>query len=134
MDKVLSNKPHAIYMRKWRPLNIEKIRNYDKKWLEKNNGYKAHYSNLYMFGGQRDSVLLRDNYSCVKCGMTQEEHKEKWDRDITIDHIDGQGKYSKEKNNSLDNLQTLCCSCHGRKDGIRNGGLPRDAKGRFRRK
>jgi cytochrome c553 len=40
-------------------------------------------------------------------------------RSLTIDHIDGKGYYSKEKNNDPNNLVTLCCRCHGRKDGKR---------------
>lgn len=69
----------------------------------------ANYSN----GGNRLSVLTRDNYSCVKCGMSDREHKTKWSRPITVDHID-----KNRKNNDLTNLQTLCLSCHGRKDLI----------------
>jgi hypothetical protein len=42
----------------------------------------------------------------------------KYNRDITVDHIDGNGRRKPKhlKNNSLDNLQTLCLSCHGKKD------------------
>lgn len=69
----------------------------------------ANYSN----GGNRLSVLTRDNYSCVKCGMSDTEHKEKWARPITVDHID-----KNRKNNDLSNLQALCLRCHGQKDLI----------------
>jgi ribosomal protein S27AE len=68
------------------------------------------------FGGNMFIVLERDRYSCVKCGMTNEEHKYIFKRCITVDHIDGQGTYCKHKNNNLSNLQTLCLRCHGRKD------------------
>ena len=56
-------------------------------------------------------MLERDDYCCVACGMHYLEHKKKWGRPITIDHKDRD-----RRNNSLDNLQTLCLSCHGRKD------------------
>lgn len=72
--------------------------------------------NIRQFNGLRDEVLARDNYSCRNCGMTQEEHLERWKVSLTIDHIDGQGRYSSIKNNSLDNLKTLCLKCHGKKD------------------
>lgn len=53
--------------------------------------------------------------------MTNDEHVNRWGRAITIDHIDGAGrnKLTSEKNNDLDNLQTLCLSCHGKKDVMR---------------
>lgn len=73
----------------------------------------------YRFGGNREKAIQRDGESCVKCGMTRMEHKEKFGKDITVDHIDGRGRYSGEKNNDLSNLQTLCLKCHGRKDGLR---------------
>src|SRR5690606_28492933 len=65
----------------------------------------------YACGGNRAAVLERDNHACVKCGMTADEHLERWSRPITVDHKD-----KNRKNNSMENLQTLCLSCHGRKD------------------
>lgn len=90
---------------------------FDKKlWLREQrrkfqveHGYStnAHYDT----GGLRQQVLERDRYACVRCGMTDAEHKARWSRPITIDHKD------KDKtHNTLANLQTLCLSCHGRKD------------------
>jgi len=67
----------------------------------------------YGAGGNRQAVLERDGYACVKCGMTDKDHKSTWDRPITVDHIN-----KDRSNNSLDNLQTLCLECHGRKDLI----------------
>ena len=74
------------------------------------------YKREYRFGGNRERVLERDNWQCVKCGMNQEQHIVLFGRSITIDHIDGKGRYSKEQNNNLENLQTLCLRCHGKKD------------------
>jgi 5-methylcytosine-specific restriction endonuclease McrA len=52
---------------------------------------------------------------CEKCG-------EKYD--LTIHHIDGQGRHNKERglfiNNRLDNLQVLCRRCHGSLHGKEN--------------
>lgn len=76
---------------------------------------KRHRDNI-RFDGKREIVINRDKNMCVQCGMTREEHYKKWLRDITVDHIDGLGINSEVKNNSLDNLQTLCLSCHGIKD------------------
>ncbi|NCB27318.1 MAG: HNH endonuclease [Bacteroidia bacterium] len=70
------------------------------------------------FGGNRELAIARDGGKCVMCGMTRDEHKRKFKRDITVDHKDGKGINSKVKNHALDNLQTLCCPCHGKKDGL----------------
>ena len=73
------------------------------------NGFStaSHYAN----GGLRLNVLERDGRSCVQCGMSDAQHKAKWNRPITVDHKD-----KNKKNNTMRNLQTLCLSCHGRKD------------------
>lgn len=77
------------------------------------------YVHSRRFGGLRNAVLVRDGFSCVSCGMTQNDHVAKWQRSLTIDHIDGNGRYSDSPNNTLENLQTLCLPCHGKKDGSR---------------
>lgn len=73
----------------------------------------------YSFGGNREKAITRDNYCCVECGMTRQQHMKRFKRDITVDHINGLGRNSKEKDHSLSNLQTLCLPCHGKKDTLR---------------
>lgn len=75
----------------------------------------------YGFGGNREEAIKRDGYACVECGMSRDEHKAKYKRDISVDHIDGSGRNTskEQKNNVLSNLKTLCLPCHGRKDAIR---------------
>lgn len=87
-----------------------------KGWKKRKNN--SLWRNKSLFGGNRERVILRDGEKCVECGMTREEHKRKWGRDITVDHIDGNGRNVsvRKKNNNMDNLQTLCLSCHGSKD------------------
>lgn len=68
------------------------------------------------FGGMREIAILRDGECCVRCGLHRQEHLSKYGRDITVDHIDGNGRNSLVKNNNLSNLQTLCLGCHGSKD------------------
>lgn len=79
---------------------------------------RRRYREEYFFDNNREAVIQRDREKCVKCGMTREEHKAMFGRDITVDHIDGRGRHSAkdDKNNSLDNLQTLCLPCHSSKD------------------
>lgn len=72
------------------------------------------------FNGKREDVIKRDGGVCVQCGMTRDEHRESYGRDITVDHIDGSGCNTEVKNNQLSNLQTLCLKCHGYKDRMRS--------------
>ena len=53
----------------------------------------------------------------MKCGMTQEEHFDKWGCSLIVHHKDSNGRYKEVPNNILDNLRTLCKVCHGKKHG-----------------
>lgn len=56
-------------------------------------------------------ALKRDGFKCVKCGDDKAPH---------VHHIDGVGLgYDrKNRNNALDNLISLCNSCHGTIHGL----------------
>jgi len=71
---------------------------------------KIHPEILKRFGRNPQIIYKRDKYKCVICGSK---------KNLTIDHIDGNGRRSKKPNNDIDNLRTLCRSCHGREDGKR---------------
>lgn len=68
------------------------------------------------FGGLWDEVMERAGWKCEGCGMTNDEHIRQYGRNLTIDHIDGQGRYADIPNNTMENLQVLCLKCHGAKD------------------
>lgn len=93
-------------------MNLEYKLDWQRK---KRDAFKAEFgfslTSFYATGKLRIKVLERDGYACVKCGMTDAEHKQKWGRPITVDHQD-----KNKKHNTMDNLQTLCLACHGRKD------------------
>lgn len=57
------------------------------------------------FGGNREKALERDGYKCVLCGS---------DHLLQVHHKDEMGRSTPKelRNNSLDNLITLCASCH----------------------
>lgn len=90
------------------PKKLEWQRNHRRRFREE-KGYSE--TSYYGAGKLRQSVLERDGFRCLSCGMTDEEHRKEWGRPLTIDHKD-----RNRKNNSLENLQTLCLRCHGRKD------------------
>lgn len=55
----------------------------------------------------RLAIRQRDNFTCQKCGITEEEHIKKYNRVLSVNHID----YDK-KNCDPKNLNTLCCYCN----------------------
>jgi len=55
----------------------------------------------------KKSIIERDNHICQCCGMTQEEHFKKYNRNIEIHHID-YDRFNCDK----DNLITLCRQCN----------------------
>lgn len=57
------------------------------------------------YGRQRPKVLERDNYTCQRCGLKQEEI----DRELDVHHII---PYKLGGTNDLSNLISLCRSCH----------------------
>jgi len=61
----------------------------------------------------RWAVLKRDNYKCIKCGVSPAKDHQ---TELEIDHIMPVAKGGK---NEIDNLQTLCRNCNqGKKDRI----------------
>jgi len=62
----------------------------------------------------RKKALERDKYTCLKCGITEEEHREKLNRGLEVNHIRPFWQFNgdNQKANKLSNLETLCRSCH----------------------
>lgn len=137
-EEILKNKNKARYIKYSK--NNEKVKEYQKRWNKNHTGrYKYKYNGKYnkkalecmetkRFGGNREKVLLRDNFKCIICNLSNEEHKIRFNRNLTIDHIDGNGRKSKNPNNDLKNLRTLCLTCHGRIDGKRGEHKLKDNK------
>lgn len=75
------------------------------------------------WGNQREKAIQRDNEKCQRCGMTREQHKEEYGRDLDVDHLvprrickERYGNNFWKKANKLVNLKTLCRECHGHID------------------
>jgi len=62
---------------------------------------------------QRNKARERDECTCQRCGIEQEEHIEKYGTLPHVHHIRPWHEFkSEEKRNALSNLVTLCASCH----------------------
>jgi len=71
-----------------------------RKWAKKTKD-KAR------FDGNREEVIKRDNFQCTNCNINREKHYKKYNRDLNIHHKD-----KNRKNNHIENLITVCASCH----------------------
>jgi 5-methylcytosine-specific restriction endonuclease McrA len=78
----------------------KKYRTFNQEYYKE---FNKEYSDLMRFGGNREKVLIRDEYTCQICGS-----KEK----LVVHHIDGTGRGNEMHNNDLDNLITICRGCH----------------------
>ena len=62
----------------------------------------------------KEQVRARDGYCCQICGKPQVEEQRDQGRSLSIHHID----YDKS-NSAIDNLISLCTSCHSETNGDR---------------
>ena len=92
--------------REYRLKNIDAIRLKDRERNTKRRDYKresdAKHHDKTRFSGNRELVLERDGYKCVECGATEK---------LAVHHKDRTGQ-TENRNDDLDNLVTLCSSCH----------------------
>ena len=78
-----SKDPDAHYHKKCQPIKTIRI-------------------NQPKFKKYRDTILIRDNYTCQLCGKKKLEG-----HNLHVHHIDGDYEYNK-----INNLVVLCCRCH----------------------
>ena len=102
--------------RKYRDKNTEMIKRkgiiYRDKNRDKLRASWRRVNDERRFNGKKEKILKRDGYQCVKCNISEKEHIINTGMPLLVHHIDGNGKNAKIKNNNLNNLQTLCFSCH----------------------
>lgn len=98
-----------------------KISKYKKRWWEKNKGglrgennpnWKGEKAKTFRgknWKSQRGKALKRDDWTCQVCGITEE----KSGRELDVHHKIPLLEFDNyEKANKLENLITLCRSCH----------------------
>lgn len=77
--------------------------------------WKGGYDEYYgpQWDEQREKALRRDQYRCQDCGIIEPDHRQKWDTGLNVHHIIPYRKFhSDSKAHELENLITLCLSCH----------------------
>lgn len=63
----------------------------------------------------REHALERDERQCQECGMAQEEHKERYGVGLNVHHLEDVSDHQQpEEADVIENLETLCCICHGK--------------------
>jgi len=68
---------------------------------------------------QRRKAIEEGDEQCRACGMSRQEHRDKYGRDIQVHHIIPLRKFDEPKNaNKLSNLTPLCSGCHRRYEGL----------------
>jgi len=88
---------------------------------ERNPRWKGGKENYYgpNWHESRRQVLQRDDNKCRRCGMSNQEHKDTYGRELNVHHIIPFKKHdSCEKANKISNLIALCCQCHGKLEGV----------------
>jgi len=76
---------------------------------------------------RRREVRSRDGNKCVRCGMSQEEHQNEYDQKLHVHHIKPARQFDDaEERNAMDNLTTLCKTCHDTVEEFAKSGLSID--------
>lgn len=98
----------------WRSKNIvgENHPRYDEKSTKR---YGENWSYI------REKVIKRDSEVCQSCGISREKHLTVKNIDLDVHHIKPRKEFiennmSIDEANEMDNLETLCRSCHMNKE------------------
>jgi 5-methylcytosine-specific restriction endonuclease McrA len=121
--------PSGVYVRKPSKLRDETIaRNFAKartSEIQRKNGEKISASLKARYGDRAwilsevklvrwaKAIKKRDNYTCRRCGITQDEYLAKVGQNIQSHHIKPKETFPELAYN-LDNGLTLCGTCHGK--------------------
>ena len=98
------------YVGKLIECNIETINDIIKYIEQRLNKVRQHNNQRKLMTPElREQVLIRDNYTCQKCGISKENEPNLL---LEVDHI---VPVSKGGITELDNLQTLCWKCNRQK-------------------
>lgn len=104
-QKFCSRKCYVLESRRrWVSKNRNVLRERQRLYRLKNPDKRRELAKQSKWGGSWLAAIERDSWTCKKCGNS--------DRSVLlVHHLDGEGETA-GKNHTLENLQTLCRSCH----------------------
>lgn len=85
-------------------------------------GYEPYYGPNWR--QQRKNRLQFDEYQCVVCGLTDEEHKREYGAELSVHHVTPFVEFVDDNTvdyksaNRLVNLRTMCIDCHQQWEGL----------------
>lgn len=97
-----------------------------RKW---DSEQKTKISGEFRYGSgwnktKKREVRNRDDGQCVRCGLSNADHVEKYGRQLHVHHIKKARSFDDpEPRNDKSNLVTLCRSCHDYADYLSDNGL-----------
>lgn len=90
---------------------------------EDNPAWAGGYGDYYgpNWHEKRRRALARDDYECAACGVTEAEHRERFNSGLEVHHIIPAREFEwDEEMNRLNNLVTLCIQCHQKYEQLPN--------------
>lgn len=81
--------------------------------------WKGGYTQGKNWAAIRQRALDADDYQCQGCGLTEEEHRERYGAGLSVHHIHPRMEFDDpHEADQIDNLVALCRDCHSKWEGI----------------
>ena len=91
------------YLHKYFPEIVQVFNS--KREKTKKDRLKKYFDNKN-YNGRRESVLKTYSYKCISCGLSQEDCKKKFNKELYVFH-----KNMNTVDNKIENLVPLCVNC-----------------------
>lgn len=111
-----SSPEHRAQQYRYRMNNYQEFRKkqkaYESEYYKRPEVIKRMNEKSYAkrYDGKREKTIKLAGEMCQDCHMTRSEHKEKFDEDLSVLHLDGD-----VSNNDQSNLASLCRSCRSKR-------------------
>jgi len=105
---ILHREQRIKYIRQYHLKNKKEELRKSKEYDKSHKREKRLYSDIKLYGIDRNIIFKKYNYVCQKCFKVFAIKK------LCVHHIDGRGTNTPVhlKNNNIDNLTAICKSCH----------------------